>query len=95
MDAHSLESFRECKLNLLEILEVETEDWMNDHYKQLIKKAGNEAKLIITTASHYLLQLRDELKDFKEILRKLNIKMAEQVIGITSRGLFIGETFFY
>lgn len=90
-----MESFRECKLNLLEILEVETEDWMNDHYKQLIKKVGNEAKLIITTASHYLLQLRDELKDFKEILRKLNIKMAEQVVGITSKGLFIGETFFY
>lgn len=95
MDAHSLESFRECKLNLLEILEVETEDWVNDHYKHLIKKAGNEAKLIITTASHYLLQLRDELKDFKQILRKLNIKMAEQVIGITSRGLFIGETIYY
>lgn len=94
MDAHSLESFRECKLNLLEILEVETEDWVNDHYKHLIKKAGNEAKLIITTASHYLRQLRDELKDFKEILRKLNIKMAEQVIGITSRGLFIGEMSF-
>lgn len=49
MDAHSLESFRECKLNLLEILEVETEDWVNDHYKHLIKKAGNEAKLIITS----------------------------------------------
>ncbi|XP_061163086.1 uncharacterized protein LOC133172252 [Saccostrea echinata] len=93
MDPKSLESLRECKLNLLEILEVQSRDWATEHYKQLIKKAGNEAKLIITTTANYLLQLKEELKDLREILRKLNIKMAEEVLGIVVKGLFTdGET---
>ncbi|XP_078338073.1 uncharacterized protein LOC111133637 isoform X1 [Crassostrea virginica] len=88
MDAHSLQSLRECKGELLEVIEISSRDLETDHYRMLIKNATNEAKLIITTASQYLLQLKQELKEFKDILRRVNIKMAEQIIKITSKGLF-------
>lgn len=91
MDAHSLQSLRECKGELLEVIEISSRDLETDHYRMLIKNATNEAKLIITTASQYLLQLKQELKEFKDILRRVNIKMAEQVIKITSKGLFTGK----
>lgn len=91
MDPQSLESLRECKMNFLEILEVQTSDWGTEHYKHIIKMAANKAKLIIATAANYLLQLKEEMEDFKEILRKLNIIMAEQILGIASKGLFIGN----